>query len=38
MAELGIDAWKVTVQLVAFLIFIYLFWKYALGPITKMLD
>jgi F-type H+-transporting ATPase subunit b len=26
------------VQLVAFIIFIILFWKYALGPITNMLD
>src|SRR5215213_5273269 len=38
MAELGINAWGLAVQLVAFLVFIYLFWKYALGPITNMLD
>ncbi len=38
MGELGIDAWGLAVQLVAFLIFIWLFWKYALGPITNMLD
>jgi F-type H+-transporting ATPase subunit b len=38
MGELGIDAWGLAVQLVAFLIFIYLFWRYALGPITNMLD
>jgi F-type H+-transporting ATPase subunit b len=38
MAALGIDAWGLAVQLVAFLIFIVLFWKYALGPITNMLD
>src|SRR5918997_588085 len=38
MGELGIDAWGLAVQLVAFLVFIYLFGKYALGPITNMLD
>src|SRR5688572_532986 len=38
MGALGIDAWGLAVQIVAFLIFIYLFWKYALGPITNMLD
>jgi F-type H+-transporting ATPase subunit b len=38
MAALGIDAWGLAVQLVAFLIFIVLFWKFALGPITNMLD
>ena len=38
MAALGIDAWGLAVQLIAFLIFIYLFWRYALGPITNMLD
>ncbi len=38
MGELGIDAWGLAVQLVAFIIFILLFWRYALGPITNMLD
>ena len=38
MGALGINAWGLAVQLVAFLVFIYLFWKYALGPITNMLD
>ncbi len=38
MGALGINAWGLAVQLVAFLVFIYLFWKYALGPITRMLD
>ena len=38
MGALGLDAWGLAVQIVAFLIFIYLFWKYALGPITNMLD
>ena len=38
MGELGINAWGLAVQLVAFIVFILLFWKYALGPITNMLD
>jgi F-type H+-transporting ATPase subunit b len=38
MGALGIDAWGLAVQLVAFIVFIYLFWRYALGPITNMLD
>jgi F-type H+-transporting ATPase subunit b len=38
MDALGIDGWKLAVQLVAFLIFIVLLWKVALGPITKVLD
>jgi F-type H+-transporting ATPase subunit b len=38
MSSLGIDGWKLAVQLVAFLIFIVLLWRVALGPITKVLD
>jgi F-type H+-transporting ATPase subunit b len=38
MGALGLDVWGLAVQIVAFLIFVYLFWKYALGPITNMLD
>jgi F-type H+-transporting ATPase subunit b len=38
MGALGLDAWGLAVQLVAFIVFIFLFWKYALGPITNMLD
>jgi F-type H+-transporting ATPase subunit b len=38
MDALGIDGWKLIVQLVAFLIFIVLLWRVALGPITKVLD
>ena len=38
MGELGINAWGLAVQLIAFIVFIVLFWKYALGPITNMLD
>jgi len=38
MGALGLDAWGLAVQLVAFIVFVYLFWRYALGPITNMLD
>lgn len=38
MAALGIDGVNLLVQLVAFLAFIAIFWKFALGPITNMLD
>ena len=38
MGELGINLTNLLVQLVAFALFIYLFWKFALGPITKMKD
>jgi F-type H+-transporting ATPase subunit b len=38
MSDLGIDGWKLLVQLIAFLLFIVLLWKYALGPIVKMID
>jgi F-type H+-transporting ATPase subunit b len=38
MGALGINGWGLAVQLVAFIVFVYVFWKYALGPITNMLD
>jgi F-type H+-transporting ATPase subunit b len=38
MDALGINAANLVVQLVAFLLFVVLFWKFALGPITRMLD
>lgn len=38
MGALGLDLWGLIVQIIAFLIFIYIFWRYALGPITTMLD
>jgi F-type H+-transporting ATPase subunit b len=36
--KLGIDVWKLVVQLVSFLVFIGLLWKLAVGPIVKILD
>lgn len=38
MDSLGIDITKLAVQLIAFLVFIFLLWKYASGPIVKILD
>lgn len=38
MGDLGIDGWKLITQLIAFIIFIILLWKYALGPIVAMID
>jgi F-type H+-transporting ATPase subunit b len=38
MGSLGVDGWKLISQIVAFLIFIYLFWRFALGPIVKVMD
>ena len=38
MGALGLNLWGLIVQIIAFLVFVYLFWKYALGPITNMLD
>ncbi len=38
MDALGINGWNLAVQLVAFILFIYLLWRYALGPIVRVLD
>lgn len=38
MGALGINGPNLIVQLVAFVAFLVIFWKVALGPITKMLD
>jgi F-type H+-transporting ATPase subunit b len=38
MSALGVDGWTLVAQLVAFIIFLIVFWKYALGPITGMID
>jgi F-type H+-transporting ATPase subunit b len=38
MGDLGIDVWKLVVQIVAFLLFVGLLWRLALGPIVNMLD
>jgi len=38
MDALGIDGWKLIVQTISFLVFIFLLWKFGGGPITRMLD
>jgi F-type H+-transporting ATPase subunit b len=36
--QLGLNGWQFVVQLVAFLVFIWLLWRFAAGPIVKTLD
>ncbi len=38
MDQLGVNGWQLLIQLAAFLIFIYLLWRFALGPIVGVLD
>jgi F-type H+-transporting ATPase subunit b len=38
MSKLGINGWDLVAQIVAFIIFVGLLWRYALGPITRVLD
>lgn len=38
LADLGINGWQLIIQLIAFIIFIALLWKFAVGPITRLLD
>lgn len=38
MDQFGLNVWQFVVQLVAFLVFIYLLWRFAVGPIVKVLD
>jgi len=38
MSELGINGWQLFIQLIAFLVFIWLLWKFAVGPIVNVLD
>jgi F-type H+-transporting ATPase subunit b len=38
LADLGINGWQLIIQLIAFIIFIFLLWRFAVGPITTMLD
>lgn len=38
MGQLGINGWQLIIQLIAFLVFIWLLWKFAVGPIVKVLD
>ncbi len=38
MGSLGINGWNLIIQLIAFILFVYLLWRYALGPIVRVLD
>ena len=38
MDQLGINGWNFLVQAIAFLVFVYLLWRYAVGPIVRVLD
>ncbi len=38
MSALGVNGWDLIIQLIAFIVFLFVFWKFALGPITRMLD
>ena len=38
LAQLGINGWNLIAQLVAFILFVYLLWRLALGPIVRVLD
>lgn len=38
MDQIGINGWQLIIQLIAFIVFIALLWKFAVGPITNMLD
>jgi F-type H+-transporting ATPase subunit b len=36
--SLGINGWNFIVQMIAFLVFVYLLWRFAVGPIVRVLD
>lgn len=38
MDQLGLNAWQLIIQLIAFLVFIWLLWRFAVGPIVRILD
>ncbi|HWV36479.1 MAG TPA: F0F1 ATP synthase subunit B [Thermomicrobiales bacterium] len=38
MDKLGINGWQLAVQLVAFIVFAGLLWRFAVGPIVRVLD
>src|SRR5680860_1622749 len=36
--QIGINGWQLIIQLISFIVFIGPLWKFAVGPITSMLD
>lgn len=38
MGALGINGWQFAIQMIAFIVFVYLLWRFAAGPIVEVLD
>jgi len=38
MSALGVNGWNLVAQLIAFIVFLGIFWKFALGPLTNIID
>ena len=38
MGDLVINLWNLIIQLIAFIVFLWLLWRFALGPIVRILD
>lgn len=38
MSDIGINGWNLIAQIITFIIFVYLFWRFALKPIVTRLD
>ena len=38
MGDLGINGWNLIIQFIAFIIFLWLLWRFALGPIVRVID
>lgn len=38
MGALGINGWQFVIQMIAFIVFVYLLWRFAVGPIVEVLD
>jgi F-type H+-transporting ATPase subunit b len=36
--QFGLNLWQFIIQLIAFLVFCWLLWKFAVGPIVKVMD
>lgn len=38
MDQLGINGWQLAIQMIAFIVFVFLLWRFALKPIVSVLD
>jgi F-type H+-transporting ATPase subunit b len=36
--QLGLNVWQLIIQMIAFIAFVYLLWRFAVGPIVEVLD